>query len=117
MHADGTAYLVLEEEEHLPEYIATTLPEFEFAIDKKDYPTPRYQCLYISGGKKDKISKGDILGFLVKVGGLSGDDIGVISILDKSSYVAVAREKVKNLLTKIKEPKIKKIRVKIEIAT
>ncbi len=47
--------------------------------------------ILISGGRKDKIRPGDILGALTgDAGGLRGDQIGKIEIHDRLSYVAVA---------------------------
>jgi hypothetical protein len=73
--------------------------------------------LYISAGKKDKISKGDIAGLFMKKGGLQGDDLGLITTLDHASYVSVSQSLVNKVLTNIKNEKIKKMRVKIEIAS
>jgi superfamily II DNA/RNA helicase len=118
MHADGEAYLVLAEDETLPIYMhkkdfkEITLPE------KLTLPSPpTFVCLYISAGKKDKISKGDIAGLLMKKGELIGEDLGLITILDHSSYVSVNRNKLKVLLLKLKNEKLKKIKVKIEEAS
>jgi translation elongation factor EF-1alpha len=118
MHANGEAYLVLAEDETLPIYMhkkdfkEITLPE------KLTLPVPpTFVCLYISAGKKDKISKGDIAGLLMKKGELTGEDLGLITILDHSSYVSVNRNKVKVLLLKLKNEKLKKIKVKIEEAS
>jgi superfamily II DNA/RNA helicase len=118
MHADGEAYLVLAEDETLPIYMhkkdfkEITLPE------KLTLPAPpTFVCLYISAGKKDKISKGDIAGLLMKKGELTNEDLGLINILDHSSYVSVNRNKLKVLLLKLKNEKLKKIKVKIEEAS
>ncbi len=118
MHANGEAYLVLAEDETLPIYMhkkdfkEITLPE------KLTLPAPpTFVCLYISAGKKDKISKGDIAGLLMKKGELTGEDLGLITILDHSSYVSVNRNKMKVLLLKLKNEKLKKIKVKIEEAS
>ena len=73
--------------------------------------------LYISAGKKDKISKSDILGFLTQSAGAEGKDIGLISVLDKSSYVAINRSNLETILKNLKDPKIKKMKVKIEVAS
>jgi RNA-binding protein YlmH len=77
---------------------------------------PDFECIYFSAGKKDKISKGDIAGLLMKKGGLKFDEIGLISITDKASYVAVKRNKVDRLLTNLIGEKLKKAKVKAEIA-
>ena len=117
MHADGAAYMILTEEEEFPSYLKTGIEEFELKPMKKSLPAPEFSCIYVSAGKKDNVSRGDILGFLTKSGGLNGTDIGLISVLDKSSYVAVSRLKVDDFLKKIKDPKIKKVKVKIQLAT
>ena len=79
-------------------------------------PPPKFACLYISAGKKNKISKGDIVGLLTKKGGLTSEDIGLITSLDFSSYVSVKRALVSSVLVKIKNERLKKLKVKIEIA-
>lgn len=118
MHADGEAYLILAEDETLPVYMhkkefkEITLPE-----EMKLPPPPTFECIYISAGKKDKISKGDIAGLLMKKGELTSEDLGLITILDHSSYVSINRKKVRDLLARIKNEKLKKIKVKIEEAS
>ncbi|MCF0199578.1 MAG: DbpA RNA binding domain-containing protein, partial [Bacteroidaceae bacterium] len=62
---------------------------------------------YIGKGKKDKISKGDIAGFLMKVGGLEKDDIGRIDVRDHYAYAAVLRVRMSELLARIRGQKIK----------
>ena len=65
---------------------------------------------------QNKISKGDIVGLLAKKGGLSGDEIGLITTLDFASYVSVKRTLVNKVLANIKNEKLKGIKVKVEIA-
>jgi hypothetical protein len=72
--------------------------------------------LYFSGGKKDKINKIDIVGFLGQKGGLKKEDIGLITVLDYMTYVSVIRKNVKNLLSVIKHEKIKGKKLKIDIS-
>jgi superfamily II DNA/RNA helicase len=116
MHAEGQAYLVLANDETLPPYIGKSVTEITVSKKLQLPAPPFYACLYISAGKKDKISKGDIVGLLTKKGGLLGDDIGLITSLDFSSYVCVKRTLVDKLLANIKNEKLKKVKVKIEIA-
>ncbi|MDH4092002.1 MAG: DEAD/DEAH box helicase [Cyclobacteriaceae bacterium] len=116
MHADGEAYLILADDESLPDYIDRTIEEIKLTKPLQLPPPPKYACLYVSVGKKDKISKGDIAGLFMKKGALHGDDLGLITTLDHASYVAVKQSLVKKLLTSIKDEKLKKMRVKIEIA-
>jgi hypothetical protein len=71
--------------------------------------------LYIGKGKKDKISKGDIVGFLCKKGGLETTEIGRIDVKDRYAYVAVKREKVQQVLRQTKGEKIKGIKTLVEL--
>jgi hypothetical protein len=77
---------------------------------------PLYQTLYISGGKKNKLNKIDIVGFFSQKGKLEKDDIGLIEVKDFISFVAVKYPKVKSLLQNIKEEKMKGKKYKIEVA-
>jgi superfamily II DNA/RNA helicase len=118
MHAEGEAYLILADDETLPYYIDTP-PVVKIDINKPLQlpPPPKYACLYISAGKKDKINKGDIAGLLMKKGGLQGDDLGLITTLDHASYVSVKRSLIGKVLANIKDERLKKTKVKIEIAS
>lgn len=117
MHADGKAYLVLAIDETIPGYIEKSIEEVKVSNKLRLPPPPAFACLYISAGKKDKISKGDIVGLLTKKGGLQSADIGLIATLDYSSYVAVKRTLVDQVLAGIKNEKLKNIKVKIEVAS
>jgi ATP-independent RNA helicase DbpA len=82
-------------------------------------PLPKpgeWKTLYIGAGKKDKINKMDIVGMMLRNGQLQKDELGRIEVLDHSAYVAVKRDKISNTLKLIKEERIKKKRVKIEIS-
>lgn len=110
----GSAYFILGPEEHLPEYLSLTPAlskekEAWFSIPAHT-PAPAkplWVTLYIGKGKKDKISRGDIVGFLTKQGGLDSNQIGRIDVLPHWSYVAVERASAKSLLECIKGLKIK----------
>jgi superfamily II DNA/RNA helicase len=107
MHAEGTAYLILGPDEPLPIYLPNqpevlplpatyTLPE----------PSP-WMTLYISGGKKDKLSKMDIVGFLTKKGELVRDDIGKIEVMDFMSFAAVRKTVAGHAVERVKNEKMK----------
>ena len=116
MHADGQAYLVLADDEELPGYIGRDVETLVLAEEVPLPPPPVYACLYISAGRKDKINKGDIAGLLMKKGGVTADDVGLITTLDHSSFVSVKRPLVKKLLINLKDERIKKLKVKIAVA-
>lgn len=66
------------------------------------------QTAYISGGRKDKVRPGDILGALTgETGRLNGSDIGKIEILDRCAYVGVKRGQASLEVQRMKSGKIK----------
>ncbi len=118
--ASGTSYILLSEEERLPKYFSD---EQEEAIEIHELPTetnrpskPLWTTLYIGKGRKDKISKMDVAGFLYKKGGLGREDVGVIDMLEHYGFVAVRRDKLKSMMRLIRDEKIKGLRVLIEEA-
>ena len=115
MNAKGFVYLIMTEEENFP-FIKNDVP----VDDVKDFTkvpgkTP-FQTIYISAGKKDKVNKVDIVGYLLKKGELQKEDVGLIEVKDTTSYVAVSRNKVRDLLKKLSTEKLKGKKVKMEIA-
>jgi ATP-dependent RNA helicase DeaD len=116
MSATGTSFLLKSKGENLPDYIKA-VPEQLLLIEDNALPKkPDWTTLYFSGGKKDKINKIDIVGFLSKKGNLEKGDLGLIIVQDFSSYAAVKRNKVGQVLEGIKNEKIKGKKLKIEIA-
>ncbi len=116
MSATGTSYLLMSRGEELPDYIHVK-PEIEKLKDDNAQPKkPEWETLYLSGGKKDKINKIDIVGFLSKKGNLEKFDLGLIIVQDYSSYAAVKRNKINNLMDSIRGEKVKGKKLKIEIA-
>ncbi len=116
MKAEGNAWLVLAEEEQLPAFIKTQ-PEFEkLPTTPKMPPASEYVTIYLSAGKKDKVNKVDIVGFLLQKGKLQKEELGLIEVLDFTAYAAVKRNKVDELLYHISKEKLKNKKVKIEIS-
>ena len=77
------------------------------AIDNTRPLPPTRQTLSISGGRKNKIRPGDVLGALTADGVISGDSIGRIDILEHASYVAVDTKVVKLALQQLDTRRIK----------
>jgi ATP-independent RNA helicase DbpA len=116
MKANGTAYLLLSQDEYIPPFIKD-LPEFVNLPEQVQLPEPpQWVTLYIGAGKKDKINKIDIVGFLLQKGNLQKDDLGLIEVLDFVSYAAVKWEKAASVLKLTKNEAIKKKKVKIAIS-
>ncbi len=116
MENEGTVWILLSSEEKIPDYVPgygveTVLPRIE------DLPRiPYFSTLYFGAGKKDKISKGDIVGLLIQKGGLLKEEIGMINVLDFESFVAVPASKINKLASILEKEKIKNKKVKIEIS-
>lgn len=114
--ATGSAFLLLHAEETLPPYLPQDLPSYDLPEGPLKPVKPRWGTLYIGKGKKDKVGKGDILGFLCKKGALTADDIGQIDVKEHFAYVAVKRGKLKQLLTLVRNEKIKGMKTVVEEA-
>jgi ATP-independent RNA helicase DbpA len=115
MNAKGTAYLVIADEEKYP-FLKSDIETEDL---KGSFQLPgdsEWQTLYIAAGKKDKVNKIDIVGLLLKKGGLQMDEVGLIEVKDQISYVAVKRKLIGRVLTALANEKIKNKKVKIEIA-
>ena len=104
---NGSAYFILGPEESLPEYLGEEVETFTLPTKVPKPEKPLWVTLYIGKGKKDKISRGDIVGFLTKQGGIESNQIGRIDVLPHWSYVAVERAISRDLLIRIKGLKIK----------
>ncbi|MGZ3863804.1 MAG: DEAD/DEAH box helicase [Bacteroidia bacterium] len=116
MHAKGTAYLVLGEGDHLPKFIEEKPVEEKFSQVVELPPPPQWNTLYIGAGKKDKINKMDIVGAILQKGKLKKEELGLIEVLDHSSYAAVSRNKIDALVKTLKDEKIKGRKIKVEVS-
>jgi ATP-dependent RNA helicase DeaD len=72
--------------------------------------------LFLSVGKKDKISKGDIVGAISGLSKMDSSNIGVIDIYDKFSFIEVNGECLNQVLSNVNGNKIKGRKVSVEIA-
>lgn len=112
--AEGDSYLILSPEEPVPGYIREEVPVLELPEVTPKPSQPEWVTLYIGKGKKDKLNKVDIAGFLYKTGKLTREDIGMIDVKDHHAYVAIRRKKLKQTLNLIKGEKIKGLKTIIE---
>jgi ATP-independent RNA helicase DbpA len=75
------------------------------------------ETLYISGGRKDKLRPGDILGALTgEAGGFAGSDVGKIEIHDRFSYVAIAKGSAQRAIQQLGAGRIKGKKFKVGLA-
>lgn len=107
--AEGTTFFIISPEENIPEYVEHS-EEYLISENTSKPPLPLMTTIYIGKGKKDKISRGDILGFLCRKGGMTSEEIGKIDVYERYSYVAVRRDKANIMLKRIKGEKIKGLR-------
>lgn len=114
--ATGTSYLLLHSEESLPSYISEDLEIMELPENPSRPPKSIWATIYIGKGKKEKLSRMDIAGFLYKKGNLTREDVGAIDVKEHYAFVAIRRAKVKQLLNLIQGEKIKGLKTIIEEA-
>jgi superfamily II DNA/RNA helicase len=116
MLTEGTAYILLNPDDILPNYITKKPPVLDLP-SKLSLPAPsEWTTIYISGGKKNKLNKMDIVGFLIQKGKLEKQDLGLIEVKDTISFAAVRKSQVKSMLSLISEEKMKGKKFKIEVA-
>ena len=111
--ANGNVYVLLGPTEEVPDYITFN---DELSLNKANAPAElksQVASIYFNAGKKEKISRGDIVGFIANNGGITAQEIGTISLHDHYAIVAVPRAKVDDILSRIARLKIKNKRVRI----
>ena len=112
--ATGKAFFLLGPSEAIPSYVDAEVEDYEIPSDLPAPAKSRMATICIGKGKKDKISKGDIVGYLCKIGQLQSSEIGKIDVKDRYAYVAVSRTKLKQVLKLTAGQKIKGIKTVIE---
>jgi superfamily II DNA/RNA helicase len=115
--ASGTAFVIIHKTENRPPYLDDVKDEYRLTGTYAVPAEPEFATLYISGGRKNKVNKVDIVGFLSQKGKLEKGDIGLIEVKDFFSFAAVKKQKVKELLRNIKDEKMKGKKYKIEVAS
>ncbi len=85
----------------------------ELAVAKR----PKMQTILLSGGRKDKVRPGDVLGALTNEdAGLDGADIGKIELHDRLTYVAVERSVARRAVDSLNRGKVKGRRFRASLA-
>ena len=116
MLASGTAYIIIHESEKKLDYINYEMPKLNVDSFKTLPKSPEFQTIYVSGGKKNKLNKIDIVGFFSQKGQLEKGDLGLIEVKDFISFAAVKSSKVNGFLKNIRDEKMKGKKYKIEVA-
>ena len=113
--ACGKVYVIVAPGERIPEYMDFNE---EFAANGAEcHPMEKtVETLFFSAGRKEKISRGDILGFLVAKGGLGPNEVGKIDVFDHYALAAVPSAKASKVLKAISQEKLKNKKIRITIA-
>jgi superfamily II DNA/RNA helicase len=114
--ASGTAILILNSDEKSPAYITTPIDKIELTSTITLPEKPKWATLFVGAGKKNKVNKIDIVGFLSNKAQLKKEDIGLIEVKDFFSFVAIRKAAASHTLQLIKDHKIKNKKVKIDMA-
>ncbi len=114
MHETGAIYF-FENDASSVNYSLPAAKQYALT-SKKSYQAPNWLTIYFSGGKKDKINKIDLVGFICQKGNLPKDKVGMISVMDFQSYVAIDRKSCGKLLPELRKHKIKGQKVRIAIS-
>lgn len=103
----GASYLILGPEENVDKLDCLSDVSILPVPDAYQVPSSRWETLYIGRGKKDKINKVDIVGFLSKTGGLEREQLGMVTVFPHWSFAAVDRTCIRQLMSRIEGQKIK----------
>lgn len=113
---EGRAFLLIGPTEEIPAYAISHTHEYSIPVTDSQPALPKMATIYIGKGKKDKISKMDVVGFLCKKCQLAPDEIGRIDVNNYYVYVAVQRNKLQEVLKRAKGQKIKGLKTIFEAA-
>ena len=116
MLTSGTAYIIAHESEKKMDYLDYKMPVLNVDNVTTLPKPPQFQTIYVSGGKKNKLNKIDIVGFFSQKGKLEKGDLGLIEVKDFISFAAVKSKKVAAFLSNIRDEKMKGKKFKIEVA-
>jgi len=116
MSTEGSAFILLSAAEDLPGFITPLPTSFALPLITSAPPKPEWATLYIGKGKKDKLSKMDVVGFMFKKGQLAKEELGMVEVKDYYSFVAIKIDKVNDVLRFAGTEKIKNMKTKIELA-
>ena len=113
VNSKGTAYILKWKSEHLPEFIKEV--KGVDITEKAPHKPQFWETLFISGGRKDKISKGDIAGLFFKQGAINKDQLGTIELKQDCAFVAVPLTIADDLAEKLNNSRLKKKKVRVTV--
>src|SRR5690606_18469059 len=110
--SEGNVYGIFTPEDRFPTYFE----DAEELVLDEFYPIPeqpKYKTIRISAGKKQKVNKIDVVGFIHSFPGIEKDDLGLIDVKANESYVAVAANKASALVQAANNSKVKGQKVRV----
>ena len=112
---EGNSFLILGPEETMSAIPHVSFKEYKLQPPFSAPVVPEWSMLYIGKGKRDKVGKGDVVGFLCKKGGAKAEEIGVIEIRERYTYVSVKRARIRQIVELCRDEKIKNMSTKVEL--
>ncbi len=103
---EGQSFLIVGPEERVPDFAGDwdeALVSGRVAVPSKS----RWEVLYIGRGKRDKVNRVDVVGFLCKTGGLEREQLGMVKVFPSWCFAAVERSAVRDVLNRVRGQKIK----------
>jgi superfamily II DNA/RNA helicase len=116
MGATGAVFVVQDEKDltQISYLKGLSVKKYKPSNQLTDWNTNKV-TLSFSAGKKDKVNKIDLLGFLTKECHIPATEIGKIDTYDHFSYVAISEDYLDAVINRKTKPKIKKSTVKIRV--
>ena len=111
---EGEVYVITSDNDNIPPFVTSDRTYVPTGQSARPI-TSNTATLYFNVGKKEKISRGDIVGFLIAKGGLEASRIGRIDIRDHSALVAVPADEARELIARLAPHRIKNTRAKISL--
>lgn len=112
----GNAYLITSGNEPLPGF-ARDVTHFELLDTRRHSKRSKIATIFINAGKKEKIARGDIAGFIARnTHVIPPDQVGIINVFDHYSLVAVPGDKIDEIINSLAPFKLKGLKVKLSIA-
>ncbi len=103
------------EHKQVPSFAKAELESLQQRLANEAHGDAKMATIYISGGRKQKLRPGDILGALTgETGRLPGAEIGKIEIHDNFAYVAVSKSLATLAIQRLRDGKIKGRKFRIE---
>ena len=111
MNANGAAICIKGKNDRIPEYAREI--ETRKISEGSTIPKNKWKTIFISGGRRDKISKGDIAGLFIKKGELKSNELGVIELKSDCAFVSVSSAKANEICGKLNNQRLKKKKIRI----